>query len=132
MEKVLKAELCFKFVLGIMRDPCSFAISLIYKSLQTRRNRLDLPPTKSKGFFQLGSGQVRSWVLETIACLFGPSSLTFSAKSAILELKGGEDLIFSLCMMFKKVISFICEKIYFGDRVPDWLLNEPLPISVCS
>ena len=55
---------------------------------------------------------------ETIAWFFGPSSLTFSAKSAILELKGVENEIFSLCMMFKKVISFIYETIYFGDRVP--------------
>ena len=55
---------------------------------------------------------------ETIACFFGPSSLTSSAKSAILELKGGENKIFSLCMMFKKVISSIYEKIDFGDRVP--------------
>ena len=38
---------------------------------------------------------------------FGPSSLTFSAKSAILELKGGENENFTLCVMFRKVISFI-------------------------
>ena len=55
---------------------------------------------------------------ETIACFFGPSSLTISAKSPILVLKGGENEIFPLCMMFKKVISFMYEKIYFGDRVP--------------
>ena len=55
---------------------------------------------------------------ETIACFSGPSSLTFSAKSANLELKGGENKIFSLCMIIKKVISFIYEKIFFGDRVP--------------
>ena len=36
----------------------------------------------------------------------------------ILELKGDKSEIFSLCMMFKKVISFIYETIYFGDRVP--------------
>ena len=35
--------------------------------------------------------------------------LLFSAESAILELKGGEN---------KKVISYKYEKIYFGDRVP--------------
>ena len=52
------------------------------------------------------------------AFYFGPSSLTFSAKSVILELKGGENEIFSLCMVLKKVISFIYEKNYFGDRVP--------------
>ena len=48
----------------------------------------------------------------------GRSSLTFSAKSANLELKGGKHENFCLCMMFKKVISLIHEKIYFGDRVP--------------
>ena len=47
---------------------------------------------------------------ETIACFSGPSSLTFSAKSVILELKGGENEIFTLCIMFRKVISFIYEK----------------------
>ena len=55
---------------------------------------------------------------ETIACFSGPSSLTISAKSAILELKGGSNEIFTLCMMFRGVISFIYEKILFGDRVP--------------
>ena len=50
--------------------------------------------------------------------LLSVSSLIFSATSAILELKGCENEIFSLCMMFKKVISFIYEHIYFGDRVP--------------
>ena len=61
---------------------------------------------------------------ETIACFSGPSSLTFSAKSAILELKGGENENFTLCMMFRKGISFIYEKIYFGDRVPLNGLNK--------
>ena len=55
---------------------------------------------------------------ETIAFYFGPSSLTFSAKLAILELKGGENKIFSLRMMLKKVIYFIHEKVYFSNRVP--------------
>merc|ERR1712105_17409 len=43
---------------------------------------------------------------ETIACFSGPLSLTISAKSAILELKGGSNKIFTLCMMFREVISF--------------------------
>ena len=34
-------------------------------------------------------------------------SLTFSAKSPILGVKGGENEIFTLCMMFRRVISFI-------------------------
>ena len=51
-------------------------------------------------------------------CLFsGPSSLTFSTKTAILELKGGENKNSTLCMMFRKVKSFIYEKIYCSDRV---------------
>ena len=49
---------------------------------------------------------------ETNACISGPSSLTFSAKSAILELEGGENKIFSFFKMFKKVIYFKYEKIY--------------------
>ena len=44
---------------------------------------------------------------ETIACFFGPSSLTISAKSPILGVKGGKNEIFTLCMMIRKVISFI-------------------------
>ena len=57
---------------------------------------------------------------ETIACFSGPSNLTFLAKSAIFHFKakGVENEIFSSCTMFKKVISFIYKKIYFGDRVP--------------
>merc|ERR1711888_341903 len=54
---------------------------------------------------------------ETIACFSGPSSLTISPKSAILELKGGSNGIFTLCMMFREVISFIYEIFLFGDRV---------------
>ena len=53
-----------------------------------------------------------------VACFSGPSSLTFSAKSAILKLKGYENKIFILCLMFRKVISFIYEIIHFDDRVP--------------
>ena len=48
---------------------------------------------------------------ETIAYFFGPSSLTFSAKSPMLGVKGGENEIFTLCMMFRKLISFIDKKI---------------------
>ena len=56
---------------------------------------------------------------ERIACFSSPSSLTFSAKFPTSQLKGDENKIFSyICMMFKKVISFIYETIYFGDRVP--------------
>ena len=53
---------------------------------------------------------------DTLAYFSGPSSLTYSAKSAILKLKGGENKIFTFCMMFRKVISLPCEKIYFSDR----------------
>ena len=55
---------------------------------------------------------------EAISFFSDPSSLTFSAKAAILELKEGEHKIFTLCMMLGKVISFIYEKNYFGNRVP--------------
>ena len=48
---------------------------------------------------------------ETVAFYSGPSSLTFSAQSPILGVKEGENEIFSLCMMFRGVISFIYEKI---------------------
>ena len=61
---------------------------------------------------------------ETIACFSGPLSLTISAKSAILELKGGSNKIFTLCMMFREVISFIYEKFLFGDRVPLRLVKK--------
>ena len=37
---------------------------------------------------------------------------------ASLELKGGETKMFALFIMFKKIISCIYEKNYFGDRVP--------------
>ena len=60
-----------------------------------------------------------------IACFSGPSSLIFSAKSAILELKGGKNENFTLCMMFRKVISLINEKNYFGDRVPLSIFERP-------
>ena len=43
-------------------------------------------------------------------CFSGPSSLAFSAKSAILEVKGGENAIFSLGIMFRKGITFHMEK----------------------
>ena len=47
---------------------------------------------------------------ETIAYFCGPSSLTFSDKSAILKLKEGKNEIVTLRMMFKKVITFKYEK----------------------
>ena len=55
---------------------------------------------------------------ETIACFSDPFTLTISAWSAILELKGGFNEIFTKCKVFRKMISFIYKKIYFGDRVP--------------
>ena len=50
---------------------------------------------------------------EIIAYFFGPSSLAFSAKLPILELKGNESEIFTLFIMFRKVISCIFENKYF-------------------
>ena len=46
-----------------------------------------------------------------------PFGLTFSAKSANLGVKGGQLEILNLCMVFRKVISFIYEIFYQGDRV---------------
>ena len=55
---------------------------------------------------------------ETVACFSDLFTLTIWAKSAILELKGGSNEIFTLCMMLKEVIYFIYEIFLFGDRVP--------------
>ena len=63
---------------------------------------------------------------ETIAYFCGPTSLTFSDKSAILKLKGVENEIIILYMMFRKAITFIYEKIQFGDRVPEYVLQAKL------
>ena len=54
---------------------------------------------------------VRYKLQDTIAYFCGPSSLTFSDKSAILKLKEGKNEIVTLRMMFKKVITFKYEKI---------------------
>ena len=75
---------------------------------------LPVPLAKYRSLIACSFGPLQ----ETIACFSGPSSLTFSAKSAILELNGGENENITLCMMFRKVIYFIYEKVYFGDRVP--------------
>ena len=40
------------------------------------------------------------------------------AKSDILEGKEGFNKTFTKCLGLRKVVSLICEKFYFGDRVP--------------
>ena len=55
---------------------------------------------------------------EIIACVLDPFYLAISAESSILDLQEGFDKIFSLSIMFRKVISLIHEEFFFGDRVP--------------
>ena len=52
------------------------------------------------------------------ACFSAPFSLTFSAKSANLGVKGGQLEFLNLFTMFRKLISFIYEFFFQGDRVP--------------
>ena len=52
------------------------------------------------------------------ACFSAPLGLIFLAKSANLEWKGGKIEFLKLCMVFRKVISFIYDKSYQSDRVP--------------
>ena len=55
---------------------------------------------------------------ETIACFLYLFILAILNKSAISELKEGFNEIFSICMVFRKVISLIYENFYFSDRDP--------------
>ena len=47
-----------------------------------------------------------------------PFGLTFSAKSANLGVKGGQLEFLNLFTLFRKLISFIYEIFFQGDRVP--------------
>ena len=47
-----------------------------------------------------------------------PFSLTFSAKSANLGVKGGQLEFLNLFTVFRKLISFIYKNLFQGDRVP--------------
>ena len=57
----------------------------------------------------------------------GPRGLGFSTKSAIFELKGGSNEIFTHISVFSKVIFIKYQKFLFGDRVP---LNQRDKISL--